>query len=201
MVLTVSTGLCVRPRLWQRQGGLMWTCRTPISVEKKGCFCFIHPNISRLVGCFRPDWREWCCITQVQKRMPKHMWPRPDAGSLPTPLSFRFCEWLCAHTATRFKSCSEECSLQDFSEAWKRPCSPRHRHLLYWLNRRRVALVCVWFEASTTLHVPDPFWGFPEVCPVPVRPALSWPRDLKAPVWCSSCPSRCSPGRRCPVKR
>lgn len=34
MVLTVSTGLCVRPRLWQRQRALMLTRRAPISVEK-----------------------------------------------------------------------------------------------------------------------------------------------------------------------
>lgn len=33
MVLTVSTGLCARSRLWQRQDGLMLTC----ILWKKGC--------------------------------------------------------------------------------------------------------------------------------------------------------------------
>lgn len=125
MVLTVSTGLCALPRLWQRQDGLMLTCRTPLFCRKRGCFLSI--KISCLVGCFRQERRESRCYheggtkenaqTSVNQTVP---------GCFPTLQSYRFCEWLCAHTATRLETCSEGCSVQNFSETWNRPPSPLH---------------------------------------------------------------------------
>lgn len=178
MVLTVSTGLCTRPRLWQRQGGLVSTCRTPISVEK--ALFLIHPNISCLIGCFRLERREWCSVGGT----------RENAQTCDPGLVSDY-----VHTQLQGKKTVQ----RDVPEAWKRPSSPCQRHLLYWLHRRPVALVWVWFQASLTLHVPDPLLGFFQRRVlsrlVPLHP------DLRAPVWCSSCPSRCSPGQRCPVRR
>lgn len=44
-------------------------------------------------------------------------------------------------------------------------------------------------------------WVFPWASCGPAPPHPPCPLDLRAPVWCSSCPSRCSLGLRCPVRR
>lgn len=61
----------------------------------------------------------------------------------------------------------------------------------FWFHRRPVALVWLkaqWFRSSLGL---------------PRRVCLSTSQAcaLKVPVWCSSCPSRCSLDQRCPVRR
>lgn len=159
MVLTVSTGLCARPRLWQRQGGLVSTCRTPISVEK--ALFFIHPNISCLIGCFRLERREWCSVGGTRENA-----QTCDPGFVSDYV----------HTQLQGKkTVQRDVPFRIFQKHESDP-------LLLVIgisctDRRPVALVWVWFEASLTLHVPDPLLGFfPEVCPVPVGAAPSRPQ-------------------------
>lgn len=133
----------------------------------------------------------------VRKRMPKYLWPRNNPGCSLNPQSHRFCRKIWAHTATRLKDCSEGCS----TFSMKLPPSSHNCHFLHWLNCRPVALVYVCDLRQVWLCIPVAYWGFPERHPVPFCPALSWPCDLRAPVWCSSCPSHCFPGQRCPVRR
>lgn len=85
MVLTVSTGLCVPPRLWQRQDGLMWTCTTPFLWKKKRAAGWFHSSVFNLSGHFCQERRKsW--VEALKKRMPKHVWTRPDGGCFPNPL-------------------------------------------------------------------------------------------------------------------
>lgn len=89
--------------------------------------------------------------------------------------------------ATGLENASEKSWRDHPPEAWN---SPPPRHFLYGLHEglRR------WSECGLRLVDSAPPWG--ESCPpAPAGPAL------RAPVWCSSCRSRCSPGPRCPVRR
>lgn len=199
MVLTVSTGLCAWPRLWQRLVRLMLTCRNTYFWGKRAVFV-THPNIS-------PGWtfqtREEGKPTLphlkvVGKRMPKYLWPRHNPQLLSEP---SIVQVLWVNTGTHsYKVKRLFRGMLNFQRCETAPSS-LNRYLLYWLNRRPVALVYECDLRLTWLHVAVAYSAFPEVCPVPFHPDFSWPCDLRAPVWCSSCPSHCFPGQRCPVRR
>lgn len=110
MVLTVSTGLCAWPRLWQRQDGLMLTTPQPQLLWKKACV--IKPSECDLSASM---------VQTGEERKP--MLGHPEVGvkenaqiSTTRGALRRLGSggWLQAHTATRLEDCPEECSFQDF---------------------------------------------------------------------------------------
>lgn len=130
--------------------------------------------------CFTRRWE--CpnvCVTQAPPRAPSN--PPLDT----------FWDWLCAHSY-KVGKCSGEYSLRTIRIV---KTSPLSRAVTISQNASMEGLRC-WSECDSRLVWFS--WSSPGVS----RPrAASSPCDLRAPVWCSSCLSRCSPGLRCPVRR
>lgn len=123
----------------------------------------------------------------VKKRMPKHLWPRPDSGcSNPSIIQVS----VYVHTQLQGQKHETETLLLFIVVVSCADSTGSHWH---------------WSECNSRLAWPSTFLILAGVFQ---RCAVSWflllhpdRWNLKAPVWCSSCLSRCSPGLKCPVRR